>query len=137
MKNNSTGLFLIYAIVLIMILSSAFSRKIKKSLKIDDEARIKKEAEKDLKMSRYFVRGLIRSLDFNQLLANKCAREANSESLSKVVQLGYNISTGKNKFSDLEQMKDLICSEMKLIPEKLQIKAVSKKVKDFIYNHMN
>ena len=118
------------------MLSCLYSRKTNTKI-VNNEATIKKEAEKDLKMSRYFVRGLIRSMNYNQLLANKCAKEATAESLAQVLQLSFNISNGQKQFQDLEQLKDLICKEMRTIPEKLKSKSVSDKVKEFINAHLN
>jgi hypothetical protein len=107
-----------------------------KTKKIDPKLKAKLEAEKEKRMSRYFVRRLIKTLDFNDFLAKKCVELATQSSLSFALDLSYNILTGKNKINDLVRLKDLLCAELKYIPDKLKNKVILNKVKDFIKSHM-
>jgi hypothetical protein len=137
MKNTSTGLALLFSVVIFMTFSSAFARKSSMKLKNVLEAKAQKEAVKALKMSRYFVKGLIKNLDYNQIMAKKCAKGASAENLAQALQLSFNISTGKQKLRELDNLKTLVCSELSSIPKKLQNKAIADRVTEFINDHMN
>ena len=96
---------------------------------------MKKKTFKQKKLSKYFVKKLLKKLEIDQETIDKCLK-APLSSFAKILTLSHEIVNGKKGFGELSVLSNWLCDDLRIIPEKLNDSTIFNDVRNYMNSHI-
>jgi hypothetical protein len=97
--------------------------------------KMKREAFKDKKLTKHFVEALLKKLEIPEQTIGRCLKVPLT-TYAKILDLVHLIVNGKIGLGRLGDLRELLCDELKVIPNRLKDPKIMNDIKNYLTRHI-
>jgi hypothetical protein len=97
--------------------------------------RVKRETFKNRKLTKHFVEVLLRKMEIPEETVARCTKVP-LKVYAKILDITHLIVNGKAGYGKLGDLRELMCDDLKVIPERLKDLKIFNDVRNYLNRHV-